>query len=648
MILQGQKKRILKEIIRYYVTTTNKKYTDFITDVEESGQKPLATLEYSQWLALHAYQKLKENGITIPDIIENKDVINSAINSESSRNEGEFYTPEVWAKDGRQYLKDILGDQWGKVNVWDASCGTGNLMRTENYPKDKLFLSSLLPEDTKVINATPEYEGVTAFELDFLNGIDYNSAVTEFSDNLPENLRKKLEANEPFVFYMNPPYKTGVADRTDVGAVMSNIGMKKSALNLFHQFIYRVFMVKKFYNLTDVYLGLFGPITMFHSETVADLYNELKENFQFGGGFCFDATDFSGTSESVGWIVGYTTWKPKKDGDVDLDVRLTAKAVDSDDNILEIGERLVTDIDTQMHDWIDPVGVGVRDKNMPFVTMYRNFDTNQQLLTPREALGFIMSSNFVIRGTRRACVSSIPTKDSTPIVVENFERCLASFGVRRVYSYRQTSFNSCQYYSAPDVNKEGYQEFLYNLLPIYLFDTSTQFASYRNQKTYTSDGVEDIKNPNNNWTSINRMFPLSEEEVRSIVTDENILKDINEHTAENSFILEKIQEYKPHFYNESKELFDFCCNIIRDSLKGNKRADFSYTNNLLAWDAGIVQIRDVEGFLSEEDTRTYLDLLKNLKKRLYSEIYKYGFLMDSSHPLTDGDDEEVVDAVPSV
>lgn len=641
MILQGQKKRILKEIVRYYVNTTQRKYTDFITDIEESMDKPLNTLTYPEWLANQAYKELKKHEITVSDIIENKDVINSAINADSSREEGEFYTPEIWCVDGREYLKDMLGDLWSKAYIWDASCGSGNLMRTAGYPEDKLFLSSLLAEDIELVKQT--YPGATCFQLDFLNKIDYDDFNMGFSEQLPPKLREVLENNEPIVFYMNPPYKVGKAERTDVGAYMSDNGMKKSALDLFHQFMYRMVMLKRFYSLTNVYMGIFGPITMFHSEMIEPLYNEFKSEFKFNGGMCFDAADFSGTSESVGWIVGYTTWRVKQEGEEDKAIVLTAKSVDENDTPIIVGQRLITQIDVNLHNWVEPQDVTLIDVSMPYVTSYNNFSRKQER-TPKEAMAFIMSSNYVIRATRRSCVTSLPTPDTIPVTPENFERCLASYVARRLYASKQSAFNSCQYYSAPNIEVEGYREFLANTLPIYLFDTSTQLASYRNVQTVNQDKTPDPTNINNGWTSNNKMFPIASELLEGVVTDPVLLEDMKNHPVDNSFILQKIEEYKPYWYEEAQDLFAFGIEVILTSLSGDIRSKFDYQNNLSAWDAGFIQIRDVEGLLTSEQQERYTYLLSRLKHRLYDDIYKYGFLMDTAFEVPDdGEEDEETD-----
>lgn len=618
MILHGNKKKILKEVIRYYVETTDKKYDEFILEVSNTKGKQEAELSYSEWLAMKSYEVLKRYEITMSDCIENKDIINASINEESSRAEGEFYTPEVWCADGRSYLKEMLGDQWGKAYVWDASCGSGNLMRTEGYPTDKLFMSSLLPEDIEIIKATPEFEGVEAFQGNFVNGIDWDDRNMHFSETLPPRLRQVLENDEPIVFYMNPPYKVMEANSSDVGAYMASNGMAKCALDIFHQFMYRMVMIKRTYNLTNCYMGIFGPVTMFHSKMIEPMYNEFKEEFKFHSGMCFDAGDFSNTSESVGWIVGYTAWRSKQAGEEDKSIMLEAKTIGEDGMPKSIGSRLITSIDINLHNWVEPKDVVRYDGQLPMVTTFNNF-YDQLHKTSDTAFGYMMSSNYVIRATRRACVTSLPTPDTIPVTPENFWRCVASFAARRCYASKQNPYNNCQYYSMPDTSVEGYDQWLADALVIFLFDSNSHPSAYR--------GIEQV---GQTWDIANGLFPISQDIVRSVVTDPVILADMDANPVKNQELLKLLEGVQDKMSPDALELYQYSLQLILESLHGTRREEVGYADWTNAWDAGLLQIRHVKGLLTTEQKERYNYLLSKLKNHLYDGIYKYGFLMDTA------------------
>jgi hypothetical protein len=632
-ILHGQKKKVLKEVIRYYVETTEKSYQDFILGVQKARGKVDADLDYPEWLAVKSYLLLGKHSVTMEDCVENKDIINAAINEDKSRNEGEFYTPEVWCSDGREYLKRLLGDQWGKAYIWDASCGTGNLLRTIDYPREKIFMSSILAEDIEMVNDA--FPGVNAFKLDFVNEIDYDDNNKFFSRNLPPELLKVLENNEPIVFYMNPPYKVMEANSSDVGGYMAANGMAKCALDIFHQFMYRMVLIKRDYKLTNMYMGIFGPVTMYHSKMIKPLYDEFKKDFKFYDGMCFDAGDFSNTSESVGWIVGYTTWRTKIEGEEDKSIVLDAKAIDQDNTISVIGKRLITSIDENLHDWVAAKDIIRYDSSLPVVTTYSNF-LGTMLKSPVGAMGYMMSSNFVIRATRRACVTTLPNPDNIPITEENFWRCVASFTARRCYATKVNPYNNCQYYSKPDTSIEGYNEWLIDALIVFLFDFSAHQSAYR-----------DVEQDGASWNISNKMFPISMDILSQVVTDQVILDDMKNNPAQNHFILTTLQQVQDSLSPEALELYRYALQLILESLHGTKRLDLGYANWTNAWDAGLLQIRNVKGLLPKEQEDRYSYLLSKLKHKLFDGIYKYGFMMDTAFASEENDvdfeDEETLE-----
>jgi hypothetical protein len=629
VILHGQKKKVLKEVIRYYVETTGNEYDVFILDVQKTRGVLEHDLTYAQWLATKSYELLSKNGISLSDCIENKDVIRATIKEDESRQNGEFYTPEVWCSDGREYLKDMLGDLWGKAYIWDASCGTGNLLKTIDYPQDKIFMSSLLAEDIEMVKQIlPDVE---AFQGNFVNDIDYDQYNMHFSEKLPPRLRKVLEDNEPIVFYMNPPYKVMEATSSDVGAYMASNGMAKCALDIFHQFMYRMVMIKRTYKLTNVYMGIFGPVTMFHSKMIEPMYNEFKEEFKFVDGMCFDAGDFSNTSESVGWIVGYTAWRSKLQGEEDKSIVLQAKTIDTEQNISIIGKRLITSIDENLHNWVEATDIERYDLSLPMVTTFSNL-VGVMHKAPHNAMGYMMSSNYVIRATRRACITTLPNPDNIPITPENFWRCVASFVARRCYAAKTNPYNNCQYYSKPDETIEGYNQWLTDALIVFLFDFSSHQAAYRE---FEQEGQV--------WNVANRLFPIDKNIVAQVVTDPIILADLEAHPAENGFILDVLSKLQGRFSPEAQEFYEFALQVILESLAGNKRSDLGYANWTKSWDAGLTQVKNTKGLLTPEQDERYSYLLSKLKHKLYDDVYKYGFMMDTAFAVTDETDLELED-----
>lgn len=612
MVLTKKQKKVLKETVSYYIETTGNNHEQFISEASE----PQNRTTYARWLTNSIMDKLSEYDITYKDCLVNKDVLNETKNEDSSREEGEFYTPEVWCVEGRNHLKEVLGDKWGKVYIWDASSGTGNLMRTEGYPQDKLFLSTLLEEDIPLLKE--QYPEATIFSCDFLSDLDLDTNNQFFTNKLPQKLQDVLRNNEDLLFYMNPPYRQGATDRTDVGKKMTTNGLTRSGLDLFNQFMYRILLLKDTHNLTNLYAGIFGPLTMFHSVATKELYDMWVDAFHFEQGMCFDASEFASTSTSIGWIVGYTTWRLRNENEEPTsEIILQAKRMGSDNKVEIFGEKLVTTRKKGITEWALPKDIVSKDSQLPYGTTHVNFGKEMEYKKVYDkSLGFLMTSDYVIKGTRRTSVTSIVLPDSITITEENILRCIASFGVRRTYISGQTAYDNSQYYQEPKVDKEGYEKFIANCLVLFLFDTSSQFFSYRGAHSGFKNG--------------NKMFPLSSEEVKTLVTDENILSDIETYKTDNSIILGLIEEYKPHMSKEALDLMNYCIGHIKRTLQGSLRKEQGYKNETIAWDSSFLQLREVPELVSKEAMDEYLKKLSLLRHVNLENVYEYGFLQKTA------------------
>ena len=621
MILQGTKKKVLRDCVIYFVKSTNLGYEDLLEKLVDKGEDRLDTEEYCDWLTHVIFDTiLSRSDISLAECIENKDIMRSAVSSDSSRKEGEFYTPENWCIEGRNYLKSYLKDEWGTALVWDASCGTGGLMRTANYPQDKLFMSTLLPEDVQIVSSV--YPDATVFACDFLEGLDYDQYNDMFSRKLPPNLVEAMKRDEHIVFYMNPPYFVGEARRTDIGILMDSLNMGKCALDIFHQFIYRIITLKRFYRLSKVTIGVFGPVTLYHSRMLQSLLNELYDDFQFRTGMCFKAGDFSGTSVSIDWVVGYTVWSTWQDGEDKKrrnPILLHSKVLEQDGSIRTSGNRLFQDMEEYLDDWIKPKDV-LRYERLPAIKscmsskeVFTNMATN--------ALGQVMTSNYVIRSSRRSAITILPNVDGCDITEENFWRCVASFAMRQCYQNNRDAFKNSQYFAKPNVEIEGYNQWLIDCLPIFLFDYSALQASYRG---FIACGES--------WDRLNAFFPLPKEAVQTIVKDENILQDMLNFGSNNEFLLGVLQSCQTSMSQEAKDLYLTGLELLAESLIGYARRDVEYKNSTVAWDAGLAQIRMTNGLWSNEKEEKIANNLSALRARLYPDIFKFGFLMDNENP----------------
>lgn len=634
-ILKGNQKKITQQIVRYFTETTGQPYDVFLNEAMNTTAVGSSTegLQYYQWLAKESLKLLNMNGISLADCIENKDVLRASMQdtAEESREEGEFYTPEIWASYCREDLKRICIEKgiWGKAVIWDASCGTGNLLRSlEDYPLELVYQSTLNEDDAEVVRSVWAERGLpqeNVFTLDFLNKIDWDEYNTEFVNQLPQGLQHAIRNNEPIIFFMNPPYKIGEAVRSDVGSHMKSHGMSKSALDIYHHFIYRIMLLKDVFSHENIYISLIGPTTIFQSDTIKELYDELKSDHLFHSGIAFDINEFSNIKGGTGWMVSHTTWCPKREGDPDTVRMILTTKVGKDGQIVDAGSRPYDTVEQSLHYWTAPVEAFPRLVSvLPIVTTFKDFSG---LGKHKEGvLGYLMSSPHVIRGTRRTAVTTLPNGDNMPITEENFWRCVSSFSARRCYAVNANSFDNSQYWSAPDETKEGYQQWLYDSLALFIFDNASCQTAYRPL-------VYDKNDVHINQNIQNRLFPLPKEVVISNTVDPLILKDLEENPTDNSFLLAQIAATYDMWSQEAKDLYNFGVALILHSLKEGVRASVGYDNWTVAWDAGLCQLRNTEKdgqyIIPRDLDAQYLKLVQALKAKLKYGVYEYGFMYQS-------------------
>lgn len=615
-MLKQSEKKFLTEIADYFFRTTGTSFDDYVTMAStlltdpEAAQKPGAT--YALWLLKHCMTMLSEKGISPQVCIENKDVFRAIALGEISREEGEFYTPEIWCQFGRKYLQELLPEVWGTANVWDIACGTGNLMRTSGYPADKLFMSTLLEEDAETVrNAYPE--GTTVFQLDACNGIDYDSANMLFSNQLPDNLREKLETNQPLIFYINPPYKVGYGGKTDVAQHMAQAGYGHSAADIYHHFLYRICMLVDTYHLTNTHIGVFGPTGWLLTQKGKPFRDFIFDHFKFKGGMAFKSSEFANVGEGNDWTISMSVWSTRQAGDTEYPpIVFDYCERDSDGEIHVVSKQLTKPTEVRLQDWCKAKDVE-RYVMMPQQTAQWNFGTTLK----KEATNAIMSmmtDNTVIDGVRRAAVMTFPSGSTIPVTTENYWRCVASFGARSVTD-DQDAFLGRQVFSAPDTGIAGFEDFVANCFALWLFANNSYSMSYR-----------DVEICGSKWTHNNNVFPLGIDDCRAIISDPTLLADLEANPSQNEFTLGAVQWAVPRMCAEAKELFEWSIRKLISSLQGTVRKDIEYKNGTFAYDASLVQIRAVPELWSEEDEKTYRVLNSRLRAKLKPQVAKFGFI----------------------
>lgn len=202
------------------------------------------------------------------------------------RLEGEYYTGREWVDEAHKMLEQELGADWkSRYIVYDCSAGKGNL--TNSYNLKDLYNSTLNEEDLKNIQ-----NGVS-FQLDFLNdGIE--------SPKIPSELINSLNGNKPIVMILNPPY---LANKVKFSVHDGDLGV---ASNLYTQFLIQILNIKKRYNLTNMYIAVFSPMSYLTRDRYDKFRSEFLKEFDFKSGFIFPANEFN--SVYGRWSTSFCIW----------------------------------------------------------------------------------------------------------------------------------------------------------------------------------------------------------------------------------------------------------------------------------------------------------------------------------------------------
>lgn len=628
--------KIAKSAVAYYTRVTGNPWTSFFDRLDESVGTPLEEQTGENWLIHALVNTITKNGISLTDLKANKDAIKAEFDNEGRKQNGEFFTPLVWVNEAYKYMDKYIPDWRENYAIYDGSAGSGNLVRTSGAKH--IYCSTLQDDDVSMLKANPELEGAEIFQLDFLSGVD-DYMMNNFTEKLPDSLQDIIKTDKPLVILMNPPYKSGMAKQTEVGKYMLGTAsmpeydftdFSKPAYDLYYQFCFQVMNLVMRHRLSNTYFCCFGPLTFFTGAGANVLLRRFEHCLEFIDGMCISAQEFSDTSESILWGIGFTLWKARggymEGEDFHKDILLDKKFLTPDGGVGCEGKVLYEPPREKLSDWVRPNDVStVHDA--PLMTSHLTFKGNevfkkeapQSGLLADNALGTLMVGNTLTRSASQSAVLSMPTTiQYVNITEENFWRCVASYAFRR--SIEAGWAIAKKEISAPNVQIEGYQTWVYNALVSFLFEYKSMSSSLRN---VTWGGYTD-------YCIVNKLFYLSEDEVRASCHDEVILKDLEEHPLQNQFILEKIAEAKPYWAPECLALYEWCTEYTKATY--DFRKNVNYKGSLECADAGFQQLRSglwESDKLDEELTK----LLTSVRSYLRKDVMKFGFVSE----VLDGD-----------
>lgn len=530
------------------------------------------------------------------------------IEDTNRRNKGEFYTPTLFVDYAHDMISKEFGEDWKeKYVVWDNSAGTKNL--TRDYYFKELYCSTL---EQAELDISKQYnKEATSFQFDFLN---------DSLDKLPKGLLEAFEQNKPIIFFMNPPYgtagnqnetsKKGIA-KTMINEQMLNDKVGASSQNLYAQFIYRIMMIKRKYNLTNCHIGMFTPTLYLSGSSWKCFRKEFFNDFTYHDGCVFKASHFADVANN--WGIAFSIWK---NGVNENNSEFTHKLIDKPTDEIEIvGIKNIYNLDNlvKANEWCRIS----KKSNVTVPNMSNALNIKENNYKIAEGfLGYMYNkSNNVDKNTQEVALFSTMFSDAHGITLfkDNFTKCTALFSARKLIE--KNWVNSKDEYLAPNTEHPLWQEFENNSIVYSLFNTSSNQSSLR-QIEYKGK-LWDIKNEFF-WMSRKEMMSLANENGNDVCyQDANVSTDRYVYNLLQNITLSK----------EAQLVLDKACELVRKTFKYRMMFDEDNENyQINNWDASYYQMKPLWKEYAKDDFEEFKSLYKKLADKMRPMVYELGFL----------------------
>lgn len=531
------------------------------------------------------------------------------IEDTNRRNKGEFYTPTLFVDHAHDMISKQFGEDW-KENyiVWDNSCGSKNL--TRDYHFKELYCSTL--EQAELDISAHYNKEATSFQFDFLN---------DSLDKLPKGLLGAFEQNKPIIIFMNPPYATagiqsadskkGVA-KTMVNEQMLNDKIGASAQNLYAQFIYRIMMIKRKYDLTNIHIAMFTPTLYLSGGSWKGFRKEFFNDFTYRDGCTFRASHFADVADS--WGIAFSIWLNGKTFVTDY---FNHELVDTDGEggIAKIGEKVIynLDVNESASQWCKIVNKGTIE--VPNMSNALNIKENSYLIA-EGYIGYMYNkSNNVDKNTQEVALFPTMFSDAHGIHVlpDNFTRCTSLFAARRLV--QKNWINWADEYMKPNTEHPLWQEFENDSIIYSLFESKSNQSSLRQ-----------VEYKGKLWDIKNEFFWMSREEMMCLANEngnDHCYQDAN--VSSDRYVYNLLQGIT--LSEEAQAVLDKACELVRKTFKYRMMFDEDNENyQINNWDASFYQMKPLWKEYAKEDFEEFKVLYKKLADKMLPMVYEVGFL----------------------
>ncbi len=648
-ILWGDKKLVTEEnfedVFKYWnevfgenVRNGTKPSRYFVADIHQGhsiysapDSRVLFNVGDQNWVAKKILPRDYEHFWSIYDRVDDAEVVRGVLakidrltDDTLRRFYGEFFTPVKFANKALDYIARTVGKDWwksGEYRLWDMAAGTGNL--EYGLPSEAwkyCYLSTFYEGD--VDHCRRLFREAEVFQYDYLNDDIENlfqSLSFGYSWKLPQKLRNDLANPDiKWIILINPPFATsqkagtnigdskeGVSD-TKVRQVMHDDNLGEVSRELFAQFIYRI---KREFVDKEAHFGLFSKLKYLNANNDQKFRDRIF-HFLFERGFVFSSANFSGTSRSSQFPVGFLVWN------LGMARRLEQQEIVVDvfnEQIEKIGIKLIPTANRTsfLSKWIERP-----DATIPFPPFGSAIEVKATNVDRRDRIAKDFLASFMCKGNdfvnqNYTAFLSGPyvSAGALSVTPENFEQAMVVHSVRRIP--KANWLNDRDQFLQP--NAELSDEFINDCTVWNLFSNSNQTASLR-----------DVEYEGRIYQIRNHFFPFLIPDVKKWkIGDSQIAESLS--TGEDSYVAKWLS---------GRDLSPEAASVIR---KGKQIYQFYFENlgqipttqfKIENWDAGWWQIRNALGDVNlGKELLTVLKLYHNeLREKILPEIQAYGIL----------------------
>lgn len=540
------------------------------------------------------------------------------IEDTNRRNKGEFYTPTMFVDHAHDMMSRELGMDWkDEYVVWDASCGSKNL--TRDYKFKELYCSTLEQAELEIGKRyNPE---ATSFQFDFLN---------DSLDKLPQGLLTALKENKPIVFLNNPPYATanemgtnskskkGVA-KTTINEKMLNDGIGACSQNLYAQFLYRIDMIKRRFNLTKCYIALYSPTLYLSGTSWKNFRKVFLIDFKFIDAFTFKASYFADVADH--WGIAFSLWQNGETIDKNNFVHKLVEEIDGE--LTNVGTKDIYNLDGRMTASVwakeeikklktfdEPnLSSGIKVKPSNSDTRGTNFIGN---------IGYFLNAgNNVDKNVQSVALftSAYGNGNGHGINAYNFERVVTLFSARRLVSCNWQ--NWADEYIAPNTEHEKWSEFVAESVVYSLFESKSNQSSLRN-----------VEYKGKQWNIKNEFFWMPTAKMQELANNnryDEMYQDAQ--GVDDRFVCKWLNDHKREISPEAQAVLDYATTLVEQSMK--YRNVFNEDNEnyqIMNFDCGWYQIKGMLKEYMPNELKQFNDLYKKLAEKMRPLVYDVGFL----------------------